>query len=212
MNIIVIGCGKVGQTLIEGLSEQRHDISVVSGHLEDFNNLPPEFDGFTTLGVPIDQDVLKRAGIESCDALAAVGPDDNTNLMCAQIAKSIYNVPRVYARVNDIDKNDVFRSFGIETVCPTKLTVAALLPMLTAKNDEKVIVTNSVHDGHLISTITVEIQKDHIGKRLTEISDLLEKNETIIAVEHSDGNIQMAMYFNPEIKKGDKLIIVKIAD
>jgi trk system potassium uptake protein TrkA len=211
MNIIVIGCGKVGQTLIEGLSEQRHDISVVSGRFEDFNNLPPEFDGFTTLGVPIDQDVLKRAGIESCDAFAAVGPDDNTNLMCAQIAKSIYNVPRVYARVNDIDKNEVFHSFGIETVCPTKLTVAALLPMLTAKNDDKISITNSVHDGHMVSIITIETEKEHIGMRLTEISGLLEKNETIVAVEHSDGSIQMAMYSNPEIKKGDKLILVKIA-
>jgi trk system potassium uptake protein TrkA len=212
MNIIIVGCGKVGQSLIEGLNEQSHDVSVVSGRLEDFNNLPPEFDGFTTLGVPIDQDVLKRAGIESCDAFAAVGSDDNTNLMCAQIAKNIYNVPRVYARVNDTDKNEVFRSFGIDTVCPTNLTVAALLPMLTAKNDDTITVTNSVHDGHLVSIITIETEKEHIGKRLTEISDLLERNETIVAIEHKDGTYQMSMYSNPEIKKGDKLILVKIAN
>jgi trk system potassium uptake protein TrkA len=212
MNIIVIGCGKVGQSLVAELNEQQHDISVVSGRLEDFNNLPPEFNGFTTFGVPIDQDVLKRAGIESCDALAAVGSDDNTNLMCAQIAKNIYNVPMVYARVNDTDKNEVFRSFGIDTVCPTNLTVAALLPMLTAKNDESVTITNSVHNGHLVSIITIDVEKEHIGKRLTEISELLEPNETIVAIEHKDGSIQMSMFFNPEIKSGDKLIIVKIAN
>ncbi|MDR0975157.1 MAG: TrkA family potassium uptake protein [Ruminococcus sp.] len=211
MNIIIVGCGKVGQSLIEGLRDQGHDVSVISSNIDDFGNLPPGFDGFTTLGVPIDQDVLKRAGIESCDSFASVGADDNTNLMCAQIAKNIYNVPRVYARVNDTDKNEVFRSFGVDTVCPTNLTVAALLPMLTANSTESVTVTNAVHNGRLISVITMDIEKEHIGRRLTEISELLETNETIIAIEHKDGTTQMAAFSNPELKKGDKLILVKIS-
>jgi trk system potassium uptake protein TrkA len=211
MNIIIVGCGKVAQSLIERLIDQGQDVSVISSKIDDFANLPSDFDGFTTLGVPIDQDVLKRAGIESCDAFAAVGADDNTNLMCAQIAKNIYNVPRVYARVNDTDKNEVFRSFGVDTVCPTNLTAAALLPLLTSKNDEMVTLTNSIHNGHIISIITIEVEKEYIGKRLTEISGLLENNESITAIEHKDGSVQMVSFSNPEIKKGDKLIMVKIA-
>jgi trk system potassium uptake protein TrkA len=210
MNIIVVGCGKVGQSLIEGLNDQGHDISVISSNSDDFGNLPPEFNGYTTLGVPFDQDVLKRAGIESCDALAAVGSDDNTNLMCAQIAKDIYNVPRVYARVNDRDKNEEFRSFGVDTVCPTNLTAAALIPMLTSDSDT-VVVSNTVHDGRLLTLMTIDIEKEHIGLRLTEMSGLLEQNEAIIAVEHADGGVSMNAFSNPELKKGDKLILTKIA-
>jgi trk system potassium uptake protein TrkA len=210
MNIIVVGCGKVGQSLIEGLNDHGHDISVISNNGEDFGNLPPDFNGFTTFGVPFDQDVLKRAGIESCDALAAIGSDDNTNLMCAQIARDVYNVPRVYARVNDRDKNEVFRSFGVDTVCPTNLTVAALIPMLTS-DSETVVVSNTVHDGRLLTVMTIDIEKEHIGMRLTEMSELLEQNEAIIAVEHKDGTVSMNAFSNPELMKGDKLILTKIA-
>jgi trk system potassium uptake protein TrkA len=210
MNIIVVGCGKVGQSLVEGLSDQGHDISVISSNVDDFANLPPQFSGFTTLGVPFDQDVLKRAGIESCDAFAAIGSDDNINLMCAQIAKNIYNVNRVFARVNDRDKNAEFRSYGVDTVCPTNLTVAALIPMLTSPDSETVIVTNTVHDGHLMSIVTLDIEKEHIGLRLTEMSELLETNEAVIAVERKDGTIVMNAFSNPELQKGDKLILAKI--
>jgi K+/H+ antiporter YhaU regulatory subunit KhtT len=74
-----------------------------------------------------------------------------------------------------------------------------------------VTVTNAVHNGHLISMITIDVEKEHIGKRLTELSTFLEPNEIIIAIEHKDGTSQMASFSNPELKKGDKLILAKIA-
>ncbi|MEG1870224.1 MAG: NAD-binding protein, partial [Oscillospiraceae bacterium] len=87
MNILVIGCNKVGARLANVLCRMGHDVVVVERNRENFRHLDDDFDGFTVEGVGIDQDVLREAGIEGCDALAAVTDDDNTNAMVCQIAK-----------------------------------------------------------------------------------------------------------------------------
>jgi trk system potassium uptake protein TrkA len=206
VNIIVVGCGKVGQSIITLLASQGHDVSVVSGDPEAFANLPNDFTGFSTFGNPIDLDVLSRAGIENCDVFVAVTSDDNVNLMAVQIAKNIYNVGKVFARVNDQQKNDVFRSFGIETICPTNLTADALIPLI---NDHEHVTTVN-HNGRLFVIMTSAIEKEHIGLRVSEINDLLETNEVIAAIEHADKTVTKVAFSNPELKKGDKLILVKI--
>ena len=76
MNVLIIGCGMVGSALAETLDERGHDVSVIDKNGAKFDSLSPKFGGFTTTGVPIDQDVLKRAGIQTCDALFAVTAQD----------------------------------------------------------------------------------------------------------------------------------------
>jgi trk system potassium uptake protein TrkA len=206
MNIIVVGCGKVGSSIITLLAAQGHDVSVVSGDAEALGNLPADFSGFSTFGNPIDLDTLAGAGVENCDAFVAVTSDDNVNLMAAQIAKNIYGVGKVFARVNDREKNDVFRKFGIETICPTNLTAAALIPLI---NDHERVTTVN-HNGRLFVIMTSVIEKEHIGLRVSEINDLLESGETIVAIEHQDKTVTKVAFNNPELRKGDKLILVKI--
>ena len=125
MNILVIGCGRVGAALAVTLDRKGHDVSVIDRNQERFDELSSQFGGFTTTGVPIDQDVLKRAGISTCDALFAVTDEDDMNLMVAQLARQLYNVPKIYARIIDITKSEVFGEMGIKIICPTKLTVNA---------------------------------------------------------------------------------------
>ena len=112
MNILVVGCGKVGARLASVLSREGHDVSIVDRFEESFEMLSDDFEGFKTCGVPIDQDVLRRAGIENCDALAAVSPDDNVNIMVRQLAREIFHVPQVLARIYDPAREDVFSHFG----------------------------------------------------------------------------------------------------
>ena len=103
MNILIIGCGRVGSELAELLDKRGHDVSVIDRRPENFDRLPGDFSG-----VPIDQNVLRKAGIESCDAVCAVAQDDDLNIMAAQMAKEIFGVQRVFARISDVDKMDVF--------------------------------------------------------------------------------------------------------
>ncbi len=102
-----------------------HDVSVVDKSPEKLETLSPEFSGFTTVGVPIDQEVLKRAGITTCDALYAVTDEDDINIMVSQLARQAFSVKKIYARVADIKKGEVYEKMGINVLCPTKLTVIA---------------------------------------------------------------------------------------
>jgi len=131
--IIVVGCGKVGSTLAKSLSDEGHDVVVIDSDAKNFERLGPDFNGMKIQGVVIDEDVLKQAGIEKADALAAVTPDDSTNIMAAQIAEEIYNVPKVIARIYDPLREDIFHSLGLETICPTTLAVEYIKSILLSR-------------------------------------------------------------------------------
>lgn len=137
MNILVIGCGMIGSSLAETLDKMGHDVSVIDKSEENLETLSPDFSGFTTAGVPIDRDVLKRAGITTCDALFAVTDEDDMNIMVSQIARRTYNIGKVYASVVDIRKGEVFEQLGINVICPTKLTVNAACGALEEDSAEE---------------------------------------------------------------------------
>ncbi|MGB9665872.1 MAG: potassium channel family protein [Candidatus Cryosericum sp.] len=119
MYIIIVGCGRLGSQLATMLSEEGHDVAVVDRNPDNFNRLRDEFTGATIAGVGFDTAVLQSAGIERADGFAAVSDSDNVNIMAAQVAKTIFKVPMVIARVFDPVKGDTYRALGLETVCPT---------------------------------------------------------------------------------------------
>ena len=95
MNVLIVGCQRVGQHLVSLLEKLGHDVSVLDSNpanIEALSTMHPPFTGMAVAGVPIDVDVLRSAGIESCDAVAAVTRDDTTNLMVSQIARDIFHV------------------------------------------------------------------------------------------------------------------------
>lgn len=205
MNILVVGCGMLGSSLCNKLSEMGHEISVIGRNAEEFSLLSPDFNGYTTVGVAIDKDVLKKAGIESCDAVAAVTPDDNMNLMIIQMVKKFFNVPRAFARVIDPTKSDVFMKMGLDAICPTNTTVETFASALTAHENPNVTIGN-----HTMTVSKFDIDKKMVGMRLSEIK--LEENETIIAVEHENNAVSTIFLTNYELVKGDRLICAKFVD
>lgn len=206
MNILVVGCGKVGSRLAGVLSRQGHDVSVIDRDAENFDFLSPDFNGFTTHGVPIDQDVLKKAGIESCDALAAVTPEDNVNLMVSQMAKEIFKVPKVLARIYDPKRGDVFSHFGLHTVCPTNLTVSAVCNALV----ENTHVKSMNIDAHTVSFTIMNMPKEFIGLTPAEIQ--YEQDEVLFAVERDGTDLILVNTHDIVFGKDDKLVFAKLAD
>lgn len=206
MNILVIGCGKVGSRLACTLSRLGHDVSVVDKDEQNFDLLSPEFTGYTTHGVPIDQDVLRQAGIESCDALAAVTPDDNINIMVSQLAREFFNVKKVLARIYDPRRGDVFSHFGLHTVCPTNLTVAAVCSALTESTKNK----NFNIGSHTITFSVMELPHHLIDKRVSDIQ--FEENEVLYAIERDTTTLTLVGLSNMTLQKGDKLIFSKLVD
>lgn len=205
MNILVVGCGKVGSQLAAILDQKGHDISIVDNLEESFNLLPDDFKGFTTVGAPIDQDVLKRAGIESCDAFAAVTQDDNINIMASELARQIFKVPKVFTRIYDPRREDVFTHFGLSTVCPTNLTVDAVCSALFDEEQPRKLQLGA----RVINFCYMDAPKQYFDVSVDKIE--FEENEVLYAIERN--NVLMLVGLNNiKIEKGDKLIFSRIID
>jgi len=120
MQIIIMGCGRVGSQTANLLSEAGHSISIIDIEEKSFSRLGKNFKGKKVLGFGYDKEVLERAGIEEADAFAALSPGDNRNIVGALIAKKEYKVPIVVARIYDPVRAIVYNKLGITTISPTR--------------------------------------------------------------------------------------------
>jgi trk system potassium uptake protein TrkA len=118
MNVIVMGCGRVGSDLATALCKDGHLVSVVDSSETAFQNLPPDFKGKMVEGEMMSRDVLFRAGIEKADALAAVTNDDALNAVVAHVAQSVYNIKHVIVRNYDPDFRPMLEAFNLQVVSP----------------------------------------------------------------------------------------------
>ena len=125
--IVIVGCGRLGSHLASQLSRDGHSIVVVDTNADAFGGLSPEYSGFRIEGNGAELAVLKQAKIDQADVVIAATREDNVNLMVAQVARRIFNVPRVLARVFDPRREEVYRDLGVDTVCPTTLASGVLL-------------------------------------------------------------------------------------
>jgi trk system potassium uptake protein TrkA len=130
MHVIILGCGRVGSTLALMLDCEKHAVSVIDKDGDAFRRLGENFCGRTVAGWGIDADTLLEAGIEGADAFVAVTNGDNTNIMASQIAKTLFGVPHVLARIYDPLRAHVYREFDIETICSTTLSTGLLFDRL----------------------------------------------------------------------------------
>ena len=121
MNIIIMGCGRVGAHLASSLDADGHNVTIVDNDSYSFRRLPHSFGGTALLGNGVQQDVLKKAGIEEADIFITLTQGDNRNVMAAQIAKHIFNVPRVIARIYDPLREELYNTLGIEALSPTTI-------------------------------------------------------------------------------------------
>ncbi len=130
MYIIVIGCGRVGSELATMLSREGNDVVVIDKNPKAFKRLGTTFNGMTYVGLGYDEELLKEAGIDRCDALAAVTDLDNSNMMAAEVASKLYNVPRVVLRLYHPERERTLQILGLDYVCGTALVAQAILDKL----------------------------------------------------------------------------------
>ena len=121
MRTLIVGCGRVGASLARWLSAEGDDVTVVDASERPFNRLGEEFTGEMVLGSAVDEDVLRRAGVDRAEAFVAVTDSDTTNIMAAQLAKYVFGVKRVICRIYDPERQSIYADLGLETICPTTL-------------------------------------------------------------------------------------------
>lgn len=163
MNVIVVGCGRVGSQLATLLSVDGHNVTIIDKESESFRRLGTAFNGVTIRGLGFDEDVLEEAGIRSADAFAAVTDLDNTNLMAAEVARSIFGVPHVMARLYNPQRERTYQQLGLDYVCGTTLVAETLLDKI-----------QSGHGHHIdtfgdVEIVVFKLAAAAVGKRVHEI-------------------------------------------
>jgi trk system potassium uptake protein TrkA len=133
VNIVILGCGRVGAALATKLDKAGHNVTIIDASSDSFQRLDPEFNGEKVVGNGTDEEVLKRAGIEKADAFAAVTNGDNRNIMASEIAKEIFHVKKVVCRIYDPIRQITYNLLGIDTICPTTMGAEMLFNSLTGQ-------------------------------------------------------------------------------
>ncbi len=133
MKVVILGCGRVGSTLARTLDAEGHNVTVIDRNQQQFQRLGADFGGATVRGTGIDEDVLRRAGIEGADVFVAMTNGDNTSIMASQIVQEVFEVPHVVTRIYDPVREQLYRSLGLDTICPTTL-IAGLVHEKLADN------------------------------------------------------------------------------
>lgn len=160
-----MGCGRVGASLADALSRIGHEVAIIDRDPTSFHRLSGEFSGERVLGMGFDREVLLRAGIERADAFAAVSSGDNSNIISARVAREMFGVSRVVARIYDAKRAAVYERLGIPTVATVPWTTDRLLNTLVrdAETARWRDPTGTVAVGEL------DLNENWVGHRVTDL-------------------------------------------
>jgi trk system potassium uptake protein TrkA len=166
MMILVVGCGRVGAGLAKALIERGHSVTVVDKDALAFEKLGEKFKGQAILGVGFDRDVLLKAGIQQADGLAAVTASDEANVVVARIARDIFHVPKVVARLFDVRQAEIYRRLGLQTITPTSWGINRIADLLLYSPLETV---SSIGSGE-VEIMEAELPRLLVGKTVRELT------------------------------------------
>lgn len=195
MRVIIMGCGRVGEQVSRRLDEKGHQVSVIHDADEVIERLGPRFHGKVVIGVGFDRDVLLQAGIENADAFAATSPSDNANIVASQIARNIYRVPRVIARLYDPRRAELYRRLGLVTISTTTWGAERIYEMLTHTELDA-----EATFGHgEVTLIPVDVPLNLIGRTVSNVA--IPGEISVVAITR-DGVAELPM-LGSEFRAGD---------
>jgi trk system potassium uptake protein TrkA len=130
VHVVVIGCGRVGSELAGALEQAGHTVAIVDKAASAFRRLPADFQGEKVVGFGFDRDDLAKAGVERAGAFDSVTSGDNSNILCARIARETYGIEHVVARIYDPRRALIYQRLGIPTVATVAWTTDQVLRRL----------------------------------------------------------------------------------
>lgn len=135
MHFVIVGCGRVGKELTTYLLEHKNTVSLIDRNPNAFLKLEMHDDLTTLIGVGFDRNILESARIKDADGFAAVTSGDNSNIVIARIAKEIYGVSHVAARIYDPTRASLYQRLGISTVASVSWTTDQFIKRIAPEND-----------------------------------------------------------------------------
>jgi trk system potassium uptake protein TrkA len=180
MKVIIMGCGRIGSQVSELMSMQGHDVTVIDHDANAIGRLGPHFKGRVIQGLGFDRNVLVEAGIERADAFVSASASDNANIIAARIARNIFRVPRVVARLYDPLRAEIYQRLGLTTISSTNWGAERIYQILS-HTDLDVIYTFGRGE---VSLVVVEAPSQLIGKNVAQLS--VAGEITVVSITRND--------------------------
>jgi trk system potassium uptake protein TrkA len=177
MKVIIVGLGRMGTGLSLNLMKKGHQVTVIDTNPEAFELLGKSFTGTKIFGFGFDRDVLNKARIDQVDAVVACTESDEINAVIARVAKNIYRVPRVIARLYDSRKAEIYRRLGIQTISTTSWGIERASEILTYNQLDSVY---EMGNGN-VNLVRIEVPSLLIGHKVNEITIIGEINVVSIS-------------------------------
>lgn len=203
MRIIIMGCGRVGEQAGRLLAGEGHAVAIIDYNAAALARLGPEFKGRKVLGVGFDRNVLLKAGIEQADGFAATSSSDNANIVAARIARNIFHVPRVVARLYDPRRAEIYRRLGLVTISSTTWGAERIRELLTHAGLDPVW---SFGSGE-VSLLSIEAPPRLVGRR---VKDVTVPSEISVVVITRDGEAILPAS-GTEFRAGDLIYLAVLA-
>ena len=166
MNVIVMGCGRVGEQLALLLDAEGHQVTTIDYDSSALARLGSPYKGRKVKGVGFDRDILVEAGIEQADAFAATSSSDNANIVAARIARNVFHVPRVVARLYDPRRAEIYQRLGLITISSTTWGAERIRELLTHSDLDPVLTF-----GHgEVCLLSIETPPHLVGKMARQLS------------------------------------------
>ncbi len=204
MYVIIVGCGRVGSELAKLLSNEGHDVVVIDKSQDSLERLGATFNGLTLVGNGFDLNILRQAGIEKADSFCAVTNGDNTNLISAQVARKIFKVPKVIARVYDPQRAHIYTALGLDILSGTILFAAMIRDKIIESRFSSYLI-----ESKDLGIIAIEVKDDLKGKTIKDIN--IPQEFMVVAIRR----MYEAIIPEPEtILKGKDILmgVVKVAN
>ncbi len=166
MRIIIIGCGRMGAILAQTLSRRYHEVTVVDRDPSSFERLGFSFRGGTVCGGGFEREALLKAGIEKADGLAAVTASDEVNVVAARLARQVFHVPKVVARIYDPLKAEIYQRLGLQNISPVTWGINRIIDLLCYSRMDTVI---SLGSGE-VDIVEAEIPHLLVGRTVNELT------------------------------------------
>ena len=137
---VIVGCGRLGANLANALSDEGQNVLIMDSDRNSFRRLSASYGGLSVVADGTDLDALRDADLQKASAVIAVTNRDNTNIMVAQLARDLFHVENVVARLYDPERESVYQEFGIKTICPAVLSAQAIERLLKQEQIGGVVV------------------------------------------------------------------------
>ena len=215
METIIVGCGRVGAAVAILLSEEGHNVTVIDRKPDSFRRLGKTFNGLTVTGNGFDIDTLIKAGASTADALVVVTNGDNTNIMASQVAKKIFKIPKVIARLYDPKRAEIYQRLGLDILSGTTLVASMIRDKLVESKFSSYLIETKA-----MGVIEINVTDEFVGKKSSQfnranefiIATVIKKQGSIIpgpSTKLEKGDVIIGIVRTESVKKIKKLFNVK---